>query len=306
MQHTIAAAVEFHGVGVHRGKMATARLLPAAANTGILFKRVDMTDRPNVIPARYDRVVDTRLCTVIANETGATVSTVEHLMAAIMGCGIDNLLVEIDGPEMPIMDGSSRAFVEGIAEVGLRPQQAVRRAIKVLKPVTVKEGDKLAALLPAERFAMDFSIDFTESAIGRQERSMTLVNGAFIEQLSAARTFGRLADVEALRKAGLALGGSLDNAIVVDGARVLNPEGLRYEDEFVRHKMLDAVGDLGLAGAPIIGRYQGERAGHDMTNRLLRALFADAANWCWVETPGVTHSLGLSSTYHVDLPRACA
>lgn len=282
MQATIGRGVTFSGIGVHGGQTANATVKPAAAGAGVFFRRTDITDRPNVVPARYDLVADTRLCTMLANESGVTVATVEHLMAALAGLGVTNAEIEIDGPETPIMDGSSEPFVRGLAAAGVVAQAAEQRAIEILKAVRVIDGDKSAALTPCRRFEMRFEIEFEDEAIGRQERAMTLVNGAFIDELCRARTFGRLCEVEMLRKAGLGRGGSLDNAIVVDGARVLNRGGLRYEDEFVRHKMLDAIGDLSLAGAPIIGRYEGVRAGHEITNQLLRALFADKSAWRWI------------------------
>ncbi len=283
MQATVARRVEFKGLGVHKGQEVTAAVLPAPAGHGIRFRRIDITDRPNEIEARFDQVVDTRLCTVIASESGASVSTIEHLMAALAGVGVTNALVEIDGPETPIMDGSSEPFVAGLVDVGLTIQDAPQRAIRILKTVTVESEGRVASLRPADRFEMMFEIDFEEEAIGRQVREMRLVNGAFIEDLCRARTFGRMADVEKLLALGLAQGASMDNAIVVDRDRVLNPEGLRYGDEFVRHKMLDAVGDLALAGAPLIGRYEGRYAGHEMTNLLLRALFADPTAFEWVD-----------------------
>lgn len=283
MQATVSRRVEFKGLGVHQGQNVTATVLPAPINHGIRFRRIDITDRPNEIDARFDRVVDTRLCTVLASDSGVTVATVEHLMAALAGVGVSNALIEIDGPETPIMDGSSEPFVRGLMDAGVTLQEAPQRAIRVLKPVEVESEGRWAALSPSERFEMHFEIDFEDKAIGRQVREMRLVNGAFIEDLCRARTFGRLADVEKLRSMGLARGGSMDNAIVVDRDRVLNPEGLRYADEFVRHKMLDAVGDLALAGAPVIARYEGRYAGHEMTNLLLRALFKDPSSFEWVE-----------------------
>lgn len=273
MQATIAKAVAFTGQGVHGGQRAVATISPAEPGAGVVFIRSDITDRDNRIPARFDHVVDTRLCTLLSNESGVTVSTVEHLMAALAGLGVYNAVVEIDGPEVPIMDGSSKPFVAGLLNAGVVFQRAPQKAIRVLRDVAVEKDGKRAALAPCERFEMRFEIDFADAAIGRQERSMTLVNGAFVEELCGARTFGRMADIEALRKLGLGRGASLDNAIAVDGAKVLNKGGLRYNDEFVRHKMLDAIGDLALAGAPIIGRYEGVRAGHEMTNLLLRELF---------------------------------
>lgn len=283
MQSTVQSVSVFRGVGVHSGAAATARVTPAPAGAGISFVRVDVVDRDNVIQARYDRVVDTRLCTVLGNDAGVTVSTVEHLLAALRGLGVDNAVIEIDGPEVPIMDGSAGPFVTELLRTGLSHQPVARPAIEILRRVTVRDGDKVASLARAPYFEMRFEIDFEDAAIGRQERSMRLLNGAFVDELAEARTFGRLWEVEQLRAAGLARGGSLENAIVVDGARVLNEGGLRFDDEFVRHKMLDAVGDLSLAGAPIVGCYRGVRAGHDLTNKLLRALFADQTAWRLVE-----------------------
>lgn len=297
MQTTLKRKVSFTGIGVHSGAPATATVRPARVDTGIVFKRTDLDSADTLIPARHDAVVDTRLCTVIANRAGASVSTIEHLMAALSGLGVDNALIEVDGPETPIMDGSSDAFVAGLREAGLVRQPKARAAIEILKEVTVQEGEKSATLSPAPHLQMRFEIDFPEPAIGRQSREMNLVNGAFVSELSRARTFGRLAEVEQLRAMGLARGGSLDNAIVVDGDKVLNEGGLRYSDEFVRHKMLDAVGDLALAGAPIIGAYTGVRAGHDMTNKLLHALFADRSAWRLVDDdlsvlPGAAARMG--------------
>ncbi|PJA61069.1 MAG: UDP-3-O-[3-hydroxymyristoyl] N-acetylglucosamine deacetylase, partial [Rhodobacterales bacterium CG_4_9_14_3_um_filter_71_31] len=212
---------------------------------------------------------------------GVSVSTVEHVMAALAGCGVDNALIDIDGPEIPIMDGSAQVFVDAIQTAGLSFTDTPRRALRILSPVMVERGDARAELHPADAFAMDFSIAFDDAAIGRQRHAMTLGADGFARDLADCRTFTRLAEIEQLRAHGLALGGSLDNAVVVDGARVLNPGGLRRPDEFVRHKMLDAVGDLALAGAPIIGRYVGVKAGHALTNTLLRALFARPDAWRW-------------------------
>ena len=210
-----------------------------------------------------------------------SVGTVEHLMAALAGCGISDALIELDGPEVPIMDGSSAAFVDAFADTGVISLGQPLAAIRLLKPVAVFLGGRYAELSPADRFEISFRIDFEDRAIGVQKREIAMVNGAFVEELSDCRTFGRLSEVEQLRAAGLARGGNLTNAIVVDKGRVLNPEGLRRPDEFVRHKMLDAVGDLALAGAPIIGRYTADKAGHEITNLLLRELFSRTDAWTW-------------------------
>ncbi|WP_348771400.1 UDP-3-O-acyl-N-acetylglucosamine deacetylase [Azospirillum sp. SYSU D00513] len=279
-QRTLRKAAGCSGVGLHSGNPVTMTVAPAEANSGISFIR---TDRPRAgrIPARWDRVVDTRLCTVLAGDEGTTVGTVEHLMAALAGCGIDNAVIMLDGPEVPIMDGSSQGFVELIERAGTVAQAAPRRAIRVLKPVTVTEGAKSVSLFPDEVTSYGVEIDFDSAAIARQARTLVLDGSAFRDEVSRARTFGFLHEVEAMRKAGLARGGSLDNAIVISGDTVMNEGGLRYGDEFVRHKILDAVGDLYLAGAPLIGRFHGVRPGHAMNNRLLHALFAQADAWCY-------------------------
>lgn len=279
MQATLVREARFEGVGVHGGQHAVAVVQPAPIGAGIRFIRSDIRDRDNVIAARFDAVSDTRLCTVLSNAAGAAVSTVEHLMAALSGVGVSNAIIRIDGPEIPIMDGSSEPFVRGLTAAGVVLQYAPLDAIRVLKKVVVRKEDRIAELAPARRFEMRFEIDFVDEAIGRQRREMKMINGVFVEELSRARTFGRLADAERLRAAGLGRGASLENAVVVDGDRVLNDGGLRFADEFVRHKMLDAVGDLALAGAPIVGRYTGYKAGHEMTNLLLRALFADRTSY---------------------------
>ena len=281
MRKTLKTGVELTGIGLHGGQRVTLSLEPAPVRSGIHFVRVDVPIEQQMIPARYDLVTDTRLCTKLTNEHGVSVGTVEHVMAALAGCGISDALVVLDGPEVPIMDGSSAPFVEAIASVGVEIFAEDCAAIRVTETVCVEDGDKWAELSPADRFEMDFRIDFKDPAIGQQAHKLRLTNGAFFTELSDCRTFGHLAEVEALRSMGLARGGTLQNAIVVDKGRVLNPEGLRRPDEFVRHKMLDAVGDLALAGAPIIGLYRGEKAGHEMTNKLLRALFARPGAWVW-------------------------
>lgn len=280
MRSTVKSAVSFHGIGLHGGRPVRARIHPAEAGFGIRFRRTDVVPERGDIPARYDLVTDTTLCTRLTNAAGVSVSTVEHLMAAIAGCGVTDALITLDGPEVPIMDGSAAPFVRGIFGAGLAPLDGPHRAIRILEPVEVRDGERMARLVPAERFAVGFEIVFPDPAIGRQTLSRTLTGQAVLHELADCRTFGRLEDVERLRANGLGRGGSLENAVVVDGGRVLNPGGLRRGDEFVRHKMLDAVGDLALAGAPIIGRYEGERAGHEMTNRLLHALFARPSAWC--------------------------
>ncbi len=276
MQHTLKSPVTFTGIGLHTGAVARMVVRPASADYGIWFRRTDITSGDALVPARWDAVVPSRLCTEIGNASGVTVSTVEHIMAALAGCGIHNALIEIDGPEVPILDGSAEQFVTAFIARGLREQVTPVRALRILKRVEVREGDAVAWLEPAEMLEIRFRIEFEDAAIGRQEKTLAMANGAFVRELSDSRTFCRQQDVEDMRARGLALGGTLDNAVVVEGDRVLSPGGLRHSDEPVRHKMLDALGDLYLAGGPILGRYTGIRAGHALTNRLLRALFATA------------------------------
>jgi UDP-3-O-[3-hydroxymyristoyl] N-acetylglucosamine deacetylase len=283
VQSTLKAAAVFSGLGLHTGKPVRMTVRPASADYGIWFKRVDVTDRDNLIAARWDRVTESRLCTIVANDAGVRVSTIEHVMAALSGCGIHNALIEIDGPEVPILDGSSVSFVSGFLAKGIIAQTVPVRAVRVLKTVEVRDGDAVARLEPADMLEIDFHIDFTDAAIGKQDKHLNLANGAFVRELCDSRTFCRQADVDAMRARGQALGGTLDNAVVFDGDRVVSPGGLRHADEPVRHKMLDAMGDLALAGAPVLGRYTGVRAGHAMTNRLLRALFADPDAWRMVD-----------------------
>lgn len=279
MMKTVARPVRFKGVGLHGGQPVAMSVLPAAAGAGIAFYRTDVEPEAALVSARYDLVVDTQLCTKLGNAAGTTVGTVEHVMAALAGCGITDAVIEIDGPEVPIMDGSSVVFVHELVKAGIRELGRPADAIRLRRPVGVIKDGKIATLKPANRFEMDFRIDFADPAIGRQSAEMVLTGDVFAAELSDCRTFGHLAEVEHLRKLGLARGGSLANAIVVDKGRVLNTEGLRHRDEFVRHKMLDAVGDLALAGAPIVARYSGVKAGHEMTNLLLRALFAQPEAW---------------------------
>ncbi|WP_425045758.1 UDP-3-O-acyl-N-acetylglucosamine deacetylase [Primorskyibacter sp. S87] len=274
MQNTLKSSVVFKGVGLHSGAPANMTLRPAAAGHGIWFKRTDIELGNAMIPASYDLVERSPLCTRLVNGAGVSVSTVEHVMAALAGCGVHNALIEIDGPEVPILDGSSAPFVRGIMALGVRRQAAPVLAFKVLKPVTVEKDGARATLLPSERLEIEFHIDFVDEAIGKQSKTLDMRNGSFARELCDSRTFCRKSDVDMMRENGLALGGSLDNAVVVDGHIVLTPGGLRHEDEAVRHKMLDALGDLALAGGPLLGRYVGERAGHALTNTLLRELFA--------------------------------
>jgi len=248
---------------------------------GITFRRVDIVGGGAVIAAHWASVSDTRLNTCVSNEAGIGVRTIEHLISALAGMSVDNVEIEINGPEVPVMDGSAAPFLFLIECAGVVEQAAPRMALKVLKRITVRDGDKFATLAPAAVPSMQVAIDFPVAAIRRQEFFLPLTTGAFKAEISRARTFGFEQEAAALRAAGLGKGGSLDNAVVVssDGTRVLNDDGLRYEDEFVRHKILDAVGDLYLAGAPIIGAFHGVRCGHGLNNLLLRALLADVDAW---------------------------
>jgi UDP-3-O-[3-hydroxymyristoyl] N-acetylglucosamine deacetylase len=258
---------------------------PAPADAGVTFVRTDVRDRDAAVPARADLVCETRLGTVIGNAAGVTVSTVEHIMAVFCGLGIDNALVAIDGPEAPIMDGSCEPFVRLIDRVGRRPQQARRAYMEILAPIEVHDGDKRAALLPADGFEVAFEILFDSAAIGRQAIDVALDEAVFRRDLADCRTFGFLHEVEALRAAGLARGGTMDNVVVIDRGAVLNPLGLRRSDEFVRHKALDAIGDLYLLGAPLIGRYEGRYSGHGLNNALARAVLARPSAWRLTSAP---------------------
>jgi len=271
--------VIFAGQGLHTGCDIRAAVRPAGPETGLVFVRTDILDRDNRIPARGDAVTQTRLGTVVGNAAGASVSTIEHLMAALAALGVDNAIIELDGPEVPVMDGSAQPFVRLLDRVGLREQAAPRRYIEILESVEVIDGDRRVAFSPAEQFEMSFEIEFDSDAIGRQRVDMVMDEAGFRAELADARTFGFVQEVEALRSAGLALGGSMDNVVVIDGDRVLNPEGLRRPDEFVRHKALDALGDLYLLGAPVIGRFEGVKSGHEMNNALVRALLARPRAW---------------------------
>lgn len=283
MQHTMSKTATLHGIGLHSGAETTLKIKKAEVNKGITFIRTDVSDRDNQIPAKWDRVVDTRLCTMIGNEAGVTVGTIEHLMAALRACGVDNAIIELDGPEVPIMDGSSEPFVHAIEKAGLKTQAAPRRAIKILKEVVIEDGDKRVVLKPAVGSKFKSIIEFAHPSIGHQSYEIEMLQGQFMTDISDARTFGFMEEVAALRAMGLALGGSMDNAIVLDKATVLNEEGLRYGDEFARHKLLDAVGDLYLAGAPIIGQYEGFKAGHALNNQILHKLFASQDSWSWMD-----------------------
>ena len=284
-QTTIRDRVAIGGFGVHSNAPVNLVLHPADANSGIVFLRTGLPGgRERLIEAKWSNVSQTELCTVLSDSSGASVSTVEHLLAALAGLNVDNVTIEMDGPEAPIMDGSAAAFVAAIDEVGVVAQSRRRRHIKILKTVRVECGRGFAELRAADRgFHLDVEIDFEAAAIGRQRRAFEIAPASFRGEIARARTFGFVSDVERLWKMGFALGSSLDNSVALDGGRVLNPEGLRYADEFVRHKALDSVGDLSLAGAPIIGAYRTYMPGHKMNFMALQALFADRSAFELVE-----------------------
>lgn len=284
-QQTLKTRIGCRGIGLHSGRKVTLTFLPAPPNTGIVFRRIDAGAE---IPASWTNTIESPRCTVLSNGEGITIGTVEHLMAALAGAEIDNAIIELDGPEVPITDGSAAPFLFLIECAGVFEQDAPRRAIKVLKPVSVVEDSAEAALLPDHGFSMSFEIDFDNPLISRQDVCMVFDPSTFKSELSRARTFGLIDEVDRLRAAGLGRGGSLENVVIVSGNHVLNAGGLRYADEFVRHKLVDAFGDLYLAGGPIIGSFRGLRSGHAQNRRLLAALFADPEAWCYTNLTRAT------------------
>ncbi|OYX49581.1 MAG: UDP-3-O-[3-hydroxymyristoyl] N-acetylglucosamine deacetylase [Alphaproteobacteria bacterium 32-64-14] len=285
-QNTIASSASVSGAGVHTGKPARLTVRPAGEGVGVVFVRTDVTDRAAEIPALVTKVTTTELGTNMTNEAGVSVATVEHFLAACAGLGVDNVIAELDGPELPILDGSSRPFVELLEQAGVKAQAAPKRVLKILKPVEVRPaqgqgGVKFARLSPGKGFTISVVIDFTTKAIGRQEISFTMTPGAFARDVAWARTFGFAHQAEQLHAMGKGLGASMDNTVVIEGDKILNPGGLQAQDEFVRHKLLDVIGDLFLAGGTIEGLYEAEQPGHALNNQLLRAVFADAASFAW-------------------------
>jgi UDP-3-O-[3-hydroxymyristoyl] N-acetylglucosamine deacetylase len=275
-RRTIATEVTTDGVALHAGRDIRMTLAPAPADTGIVFRRSDLGGAE--FPARYDRVTETRLGTVIG-EGEVRVGVIEHLMAAIAGAEVDDLIVTLDGPEPPILDGDALAYLDLITRAGIRELPGIRNAVRVLRRVEVKGGDATAALIPSERLEFDFHIAFDTSAIGKQHMAWVFSAEGFRKDIAPARTFGFIHEIEALNKAGLARGASLANTVAIDGDAVVNISLLRFADEFVRHKILDAFGDMALAGAPLIARFEGHKSGHALNNALLHALFANPANF---------------------------
>ena len=305
MQTTTKHVIKCQGIGLHSGSNVSLTIRPSAAEYGIWFRRTDVKNVDNMIAAHYLNVSESTLCTKLSNDSGVSISTVEHLMAALSGCGIQNVLIEVDGPEIPILDGSSDWFVRKILAGGIKklPEQA--RVIHVKKEVVFKTKDAYASIRPSKNLSIHFEIDFKDSIIGYQSKSLNMANGSFVKELSNSRTFCRHSDVELMQKNGFALGGNLQNAIVVNDREILNPEGFRYSDECVRHKMLDVLGDLALAGAPIVGAFKGIRSGHSVTNELLKKLFSDSSAFemsvCSDETAAILPGVGVVKE---DLPKS--
>jgi UDP-3-O-[3-hydroxymyristoyl] N-acetylglucosamine deacetylase len=277
MQATLKTPVGVSGIGLHSGRSACVMVYPAPPKHGIVFQRTDIGGQSGLIKARYDAVHDARLCTVVSNAEGVSVSTIEHLMAALSAVGVDNALIAIDGPEVPIMDGSALPFLETFALAGVVAQTQARRPMVIRETIEVRLGDAWARLEPADQLEISCLIDFQDEAIGRQQIDYFSGHSDFSSEIAGARTFCRLSDVELMRASGRARGGSYDNAIVVDGSHILTPGGLRLEREFVRHKVLDVIGDIALFGRPIIGRLTAERPGHALTNKLMRELASKAS-----------------------------
>ena len=280
-QQTISNSISVKGIGLHTGNLVELTLEPAAVDNGIKFIRVDKKN-DNVIEAIWSNVSETVLSTTISNSHGLKISTIEHLMSALSGLHIDNLNIYINANEVPIMDGSSKPFVEMIEEIGIKKQSKKRKLLNVKKSIEVSENNTSVKIVPNNQFSIDFEIDFPSKIVSKQSCQLQLINGNYKTDIAAARTFGFEKDVKYLRSNGLALGGSLDNAVVVGENKILNKDGLRYTDEFVRHKILDSIGDLYLAGSPIIGYFYGNKSGHYLNNQLLRKLFSDKSNYEYI------------------------
>ncbi len=281
-QRTLKEIVNTTGVGLHSGRKVTLTLRPAAANTGIIYRRTDLNP-PVDFPVDPVSVRDTMLCTALVNDEGVRISTVEHLSAALSGMGIDNIIIEVDAPEIPIMDGSASPFVYLLQQAGIEVQNAPKRFIRIKKPVRFEDGDKWAELVPYNGFRMDFEIEFNHPAIAAEQQRLQFdfSSQSFVRDISRARTFGFMKDIEYLQSQNLCLGGSFDCAIVLDEYRILNEDGLRFANEFVTHKVLDAVGDLYMSGHPVIGEFRAYKSGHGLNNSLLRKVLADQEAWEW-------------------------
>ena len=280
-QQTISKPIKINGIGLHSGVMVSMKLVPANADFGIKFYRTDL-DKNNIVEAVWSNVSNTNLCTTVSNNFGTSVSTVEHLMSALSGLHIDNLKIEIDGPEVPIMDGSSKDFVNVLEMIPIKILNKKRKVINIKSNIKVTNNDSYVELRPNKQFSIDFEIDFPSKLISKQSCQLQLINGNYKSDIASARTFGFEKDVDTLRNNGLALGGSLENAVVIGENKILNKEGLRFKDEFVRHKILDSIGDLYLAGSPIKGYFFGNKSGHYLNNLLLRSLFSDSDNYEYI------------------------
>ncbi len=280
-QQTISKPIKINGIGLHSGVMVSMKLVPANADFGIKFYRTDL-DKNNIVEAVWSNVSNTNLCTTVSNNFGTSVSTVEHLMSALSGLHIDNLKIEIDGPEVPIMDGSSKDFVNVLEMIPIKILNKKRKVINIKSNIKVTNNDSYVELRPNKQFSIDFEIDFPSKLISKQSCQLQLINGNYKSDIASARTFGFEKDVDTLRNNGLALGGSLENAVVIGENKILNKEGLRFKDEFVRHKILDSIGDLYLAGSPIKGYFFGNKSGHYLNNLLLRTLFSDSKNYEYI------------------------
>jgi UDP-3-O-[3-hydroxymyristoyl] N-acetylglucosamine deacetylase len=283
-QRTISKQVSASGIGLHTGKIVEITLKPAVENTGIVFKRLDI-ENSEIIKAKPEAVTDTMLCTQIGSNPQQRIGTVEHLMSALYGCGIDNVIVELSGPEIPIFDGSSASFMLLIDSAGIKQLPADKKFIKIMNHVRVEDEDKFAEFIPNDIFSMGLEIDFNHPVIPKQNRTFNIVSEFYEQEIARARTFCFQKDVEKMQSIALALGGGLDNAIVVGDFSVLNNDGLRYKDEFIRHKILDCIGDLYMVGYPILGGFNAKLTGHGLNNKLLRKIFSDQNNWKFITLP---------------------
>ncbi len=283
MQQTLLNNIKFNGIGVHSGENIEVSILPSGIDTGIVFKRVDLVDKDNTIPAIFRNVINTSMCTVIGNDSSIKISTIEHLMSALFACGIDNAIVEVNGEEVPIMDGSAAPFVEMIIHAGIAVQKAKRKIIVIRDVISIVSDNKFISIEPSNKLIIDLAISFPHKAIGEQKYTYNSVESNFITELSKARTFGFIKDLQELQRIGLAKGASLKNAIALSEDKIINDEPLRYQNEFVRHKVLDCLGDMYLAGYRILGHIKAERTGHYLNNQLLHKLFSNSSYYEIVE-----------------------
>jgi len=304
-QRTLKDSIHCSGIGLHSGVEVNMTLHPAEADTGIRFRRNGTVQRTEVA-AIWQNAIETPLSTTLMGEADIKIGTIEHLLSALSGCAIDNVVIELNGPEVPVMDGSSAPFVFLIECAGSVTQDAPRRALEIRRDITVSDSQRAVTAMPGRGLSIDFEIDFDNAAVARQRWSFQVTQASYKREVSRARTFGFLEEVDRLREMGLALGGSLDNAIVIDGDRVLNDGGLRYDNEFVRHKVLDLIGDLALIGGPVIGKFCCKRTGHSMNLRLLQTLFADDAAWRWRELTEADLEAGPETGMGASIPPARA